>query len=51
MSAANPKWVFWMNHRHLYQPSLKLQQADEIGDVVAVAQQLWLTVATLMLMC
>lgn len=52
MSAANPKWVFWMDHLHLYlyQSSLKRQQAVQIGDVVAVVQQLWLTVATLMLL-
>lgn len=44
MSAANPKWVFWMDHLHLYlyQSSLKQQQAVQIGDVVAVVQQLWL---------
>lgn len=53
MSAANPKWVFWMYHLplYLYQSSLKLQQAVMVGDVVAVVQQLRLTVATLMLMC
>lgn len=38
-------------HIYLYQLSLKLQQAVQIGDMVAVVQQLWLTVVTLMLMC